>query len=116
MLGDYEDRIDHLLAEPGIGAADAAAKGLAAAQGEVLHLLHPGDVMEPVRVLRIAEYFARRPGVHAAYAEDAWTTGQGWKFPAPPQPTADVAHPAARPHPFAQRRLLPPLGVFRPAR
>jgi hypothetical protein len=90
MLGEYEDRIDHILAEPGTGCADAAARGLAAAQGEVLHLLHPGDVLEPGAVLRVAEYFARRPGVQAAYAEDAQHTARGWKFPAPPQPTADV--------------------------
>jgi ADP-heptose:LPS heptosyltransferase/SAM-dependent methyltransferase len=91
MLGEYEDRIDHVLAEPGPGSADAAAKGLAAAQGDVLHLLHPGDLLEPGAVLRVAEYFGRRRGVHAAYSEDAWLTGAGWKFPAPPQPTPDVA-------------------------
>jgi ADP-heptose:LPS heptosyltransferase/SAM-dependent methyltransferase len=99
-LRPFEDRIDHLLAEPGAGAADAVAKGLAAAAGDVLHVLHPGDALEPGAVLRVAEYFSRRAGVQAVYSEDALCLPDGWKFAAPPQPTADVHHLLRRDTPF----------------
>lgn len=99
-LSAYDDRIDRVLAEPGPGTADAAARGLGAAEGDVLHLLHPGDVLEPGAVRRVAEYFAHRPGVQAACSEDALLHRQGWKFPAPPQPTPDVNHLLSTAQPF----------------
>ena len=89
LLAEFEGRIDRVLAEGG-AAADAAARGLAAAAGDVLHLLHPGEMLEPGAAGSVAEYFARRPGVQAVYSEDATVEG-GWKFAPRPRPTADVS-------------------------
>ena len=76
-------------------------KGLATAGGDVLHVLHPGDVFEPGGVLRVAEYFARHTGVQAVYSEDAiYDRGTGWTSPAPPQSTADVYQLLTRRSPF----------------
>jgi ADP-heptose:LPS heptosyltransferase/SAM-dependent methyltransferase len=92
VLREFGDRIDRVISAPAAGAMDAVAKGFEAAEADVLSFLLPGDVLEPGGVMRVAEYFARHPGVRAAYAEDAVVYPEGWKFPAPAQPTADVYH------------------------
>ena len=92
LLAEYEGRIDRVIRAQTSGPMDAVAKGFDAAQGDVLSFLLPGDVLEPGGVLRAAEFFARRPGARAAYAEDAILFPGGWKFTAPPQPRADVYH------------------------
>src|SRR5207247_2530073 len=118
-LAAFEDRIGRVLVEPTGNVADAAAKGLAAAEGELLHVLHAGHVLEAGAVQRVAEYFARRRGVQAAYSEDALLLAGGWKFPAPPQPTADVdfllrCRNAWRNGVFFRRRAYHALGPLKP--
>jgi hypothetical protein len=70
----------------------AVAEAFDQAAGEVLSFLPPGDVLEHGGVARVADYFARHRGVNVVYFEDALLHPGGWKFPAPPQPTADVYH------------------------
>ena len=92
ILREYDDRIDRIITGADDGPMDAVAKGFAASEGNVLSFLCAGDVLEPGGVMRMAEYFARRSGVDVVYYEDALLYPGGWKFPAPPQPTADVYH------------------------
>jgi SAM-dependent methyltransferase len=90
VLGEFEDRIDRIVHAPGGAPFDAVADAFEEAEGEVLSFLSPGDVLEPGGLLRVGEYFARHRGVSVVYFEDAVLYPGGWKFPAPPQPTADV--------------------------
>lgn len=92
ILREYEDRIDRIIIGTGAGPMDAVTKGFGAAEGDVLNFLYAGDVLEPGGMAHVAEYFARRRGVDVIYHEDALLYPGGWKFPAPPQPTADVYH------------------------
>jgi ADP-heptose:LPS heptosyltransferase/SAM-dependent methyltransferase len=92
ILREYEDRIDRVLTDDRAGPMEAAARAFEQVEGDVLHVLESGDVLESGGVMRVAEFFARHRGVNAVYAEDAVDYGGGWKFPAPPQPTADVYH------------------------
>ena len=92
VLRHYEDRIDRVVSAPGAGEMEAVARAFDEAAGDVLSFLLPGDVLEPGGAWRVGEYFARHRGVSVVYFEDALLYGGGWKFPAPPQPTADVFH------------------------
>jgi ADP-heptose:LPS heptosyltransferase/SAM-dependent methyltransferase len=96
VLREYEGRVDRIVTcEQPPGEArlmDAVADAFARADGEVLGILPAGDVLEHGGVARVADYFARHRGVNAVYFEDAVLHDGGWKFPAPPQPTADVYH------------------------
>lgn len=90
LLDEYRGGIDRIMRGEDAGPMDAVAKGFNDATGDVLHFLFAGDVLEPGAVLRVAEYFSRRPGVHAVYFEDTITTADGWRYAPPPRPTADV--------------------------
>src|SRR4051812_9518543 len=90
ILREYEDRIDRIVTGGPAAPMDAVARVFEEVDADVLSFLLPGDALEPGGVMRVAEYFARRRGVHVIYFEDALLHGGGWKFPAPPQPTADV--------------------------
>jgi ADP-heptose:LPS heptosyltransferase/SAM-dependent methyltransferase len=92
VLREFGDRIDRIIAAPAAGAMDAVAKGFEAAEADVLSFLLSGDVLEPGGVMRVAEHFAEHRFVNAVYAEDAVVYPDGWKFPAPAQPRADVYH------------------------
>ena len=92
VLRVYEDRIDRVVRTPGAASVQAVADAFDDAEADVLHILHPGEALEPGGVARVADHFARRRGDSAVYSEDAVSYGGGWKFPAPPQPTAEVYH------------------------
>ena len=95
VLGEYEDRVGRIgrvVVDGGAAPMEAVARQFEESDGDVLSVLLPGDVLEPGGVMRVAEHFARRRGDSAVYSEDAVDHGNGWKFPAPPQPTAEVYH------------------------
>lgn len=92
VLREYGDRIERVTADGGAGPMEAVAKAFEEAEADVLSVLLSGDALEPGGVMRVAEHFARRRGDSAVYAEDAIDHGDGWKFPAPPQRTAEVYH------------------------
>ena len=92
ILREFEDRIDRIVSLPGAGPMEAVAHAFERAQGDVLSFLLPGDVLEVGGLARVAEYLAGHRGVSVVYFEDAVLYEGGWKFPPPPQPTADVYH------------------------
>jgi ADP-heptose:LPS heptosyltransferase/glycosyltransferase involved in cell wall biosynthesis/SAM-dependent methyltransferase len=86
MLEEFNGRINRLVVEADDGPLHAVSKGLELSQGDVLHLLFAGEVLEPGSVLRVAEYFSRETHAQAASFDDAVESPEGWRFVPPRQP------------------------------
>jgi len=62
IIRDYGNRIDKLISGPDKGIYDAINKGLAAATGDVIGILHADDIFESANVLSaVARAFASAP-------------------------------------------------------
>lgn len=62
IIGEYQDKITHVISEPDKGLYDAMNKGILAATGEVIGILNSDDIYENTHVIRdIAAHFAAHP-------------------------------------------------------
>lgn len=70
IIGEYASRIDRLIGGPDRGIYDAINKGIAAATGDVVGILHADDVYESPRVLGIvAHAFAAAPEADVVFGD-----------------------------------------------
>lgn len=59
IIAKYADRIQHVILEPDVGAADGLNKGFAVATGDILGFLNSDDTLQPGALDSVAEYFKR---------------------------------------------------------
>lgn len=70
ILGEYAGRIDRLIGGPDRGMYDAINKGIAAATGDVVGILHADDVYESAAVLStVARAFAAAPEADIVFGD-----------------------------------------------
>lgn len=70
ILGEYRDRVSKLIPGPDQGIYDALNKGIAAATGEVIGILHADDVFESPNVLgTVAQAFAAAPEAQIVFGD-----------------------------------------------
>jgi glycosyltransferase involved in cell wall biosynthesis len=76
ILERYKGRLRYT-SEPDNCPADAIAKGLAQAQGEILAWLNADDTYEPGAIRRAVDYLAAHPEIDVVYGDGWWIDEDG---------------------------------------
>lgn len=73
IIDRYKERISHVVYERDGGPADGLNRGFALASGDIYCYLNSDDTLAPDALLRVAQFFARRPEFDVVCGH-AWVT------------------------------------------
>ena len=78
IIEKYIDKIDVFVSEPDKGMYDAINKGIEAATGDVIGLIHAGDrLYEKDTISKIAQHFQQNPAIDGMYGNSKIVTKAG---------------------------------------
>lgn len=69
--------VSKIVSEPDEGISDAINKGIRVSSGEIIGLLHAGDMYEPHTVSTVADFFEQNPDVDVAHGNISYADSSG---------------------------------------
>ncbi|MGH9904199.1 MAG: glycosyltransferase family 2 protein [Pyrinomonadaceae bacterium] len=75
IIKRYASHLAYWVSEPDGGQTKALIEGFRRSQGEIMGWLCSDDLLLPIALKTVAEFFAAHPDVYAAYGDSLWIDG-----------------------------------------